>query len=378
MGSLGECVVSARVAPFWGVLSARGWEWAFQRLQWNEPIRWAGAAVLLPPIVVNAVHPIVPVHLREDWQMVRKVADWYRQDPSFPARYPKVMTAHPGISYFLDIDRYNTCFDTRTLHAHEPGTILMWSPVHGDKNSAADRAFPLEDVAKNQWIEAPGDRADSGGASRCKGRRCGGAVAYLRQPSGGAGTMSHSHPASLRADGFLTRRNEARVLAESFAGIVLFPVPKAPCCRFRNAYDPLRALSLGRIRATASLTNSSNASLASRSGICRGGCFMHQAALDRSARPFPRRGRACSSGWRRRPRRRCWASLRRSGAAPGSCGTPPKPVPSMRRKQTLLSFRNGTKSLGPMWIWSAVQRDVELALDRLGLADLLARAAARG
>src|SRR4051794_41293127 len=34
-------------------------------------------------------------------------------------------------------------------------------------------------------------------------------------------------------------------------------------------------------------------------------------------------------------------------------GTPPKPCASMRMKQTLLSLRNGTKSLGPMWILSA-------------------------
>ena len=98
-----------------------------------------------------------PFHFREDWQLARKVADWYRQDPSFQARYPKVMAAHPGIVYFLDIDRYDytriRSFDTETLHAHKPGTVLIWSPVHGDKNSAAERAFPLEEVPKHGWIE---------------------------------------------------------------------------------------------------------------------------------------------------------------------------------------------------------------------------------
>jgi len=37
-------------------------------------------------------------------------------------------------------------------------------------------------------------------------------------------------------------------------------------------------------------------------------------------------------------------------------GTSPKILPSMRRKQTLLSFCQATQSLGPMWMFSGLSR----------------------
>ena len=55
MGSFGEARYLLVVAPFWGVLSARGWEWAFSRLQWNHPVRWAAIAVVPLPILANAI-----------------------------------------------------------------------------------------------------------------------------------------------------------------------------------------------------------------------------------------------------------------------------------------------------------------------------------
>ncbi len=34
------------VAPLWGCLSARGWEWVFTRLRWPRPLSWAALAVV--------------------------------------------------------------------------------------------------------------------------------------------------------------------------------------------------------------------------------------------------------------------------------------------------------------------------------------------
>ena len=159
MGSYGEARYLLVVAPFWGVLSARGWEWVFDRLRWNHPIRWAGAAVLIVPIIANAIHPVVPVRPSPDWQIAREVAKWYRSDPAIRSRYPKIMAAHPAIFYYLDINPYGSpqvrSWDLQTLHDHGPGTVLIWDPVFGPFNSSANRAFKVDQIAKHGWIEIP-------------------------------------------------------------------------------------------------------------------------------------------------------------------------------------------------------------------------------
>ncbi len=156
MGSDGEARYLLVAAPFWGILSARGWEWAFDRLQWHHPLRWAALAVIVVPVFANAIHPVVPVKLSPDWAAARRICAWYRDDP-IHLDYPKVMAAHPGIFYFLDINPYGSSqvrsVDKKTLHDLGPGTILIWDSIYGNSNSSADRAFSAEDVRNAGWVE---------------------------------------------------------------------------------------------------------------------------------------------------------------------------------------------------------------------------------
>ncbi len=159
MGSFGEARYLLVAAPFWGVLSARGWEWVFDRLRWKHPLGWAALAVLLPPIALNAIHPVVPVQASPDWEIAKSVTDWYRADPSLAIRYPKVMAAHPGVFYYLGIDPHNPvherAWDLETLHHLGSETILIWDPVFGPRNSSANRAFGLDEIRESGWREVP-------------------------------------------------------------------------------------------------------------------------------------------------------------------------------------------------------------------------------
>ena len=157
MGSFGEPRYLLIAAPFWGVLSARGWEWAFSRLQWPRPFAWAAAAALLP-VAVNLVQPAVPVHLDRQWQTARRFADWYRGSGQQGA-YSNVVASHPGVFYYLDQDPTGTArrggFTRGIIQSVPRGTILVWDPVLSPRNANADDAATLETIRKFGWLPDP-------------------------------------------------------------------------------------------------------------------------------------------------------------------------------------------------------------------------------
>ncbi|HXE54538.1 MAG TPA: hypothetical protein VN541_16065 [Tepidisphaeraceae bacterium] len=156
-GSFGEPRYLLVVAPFWGVLSAAGWEWAFERLKWKHPVRWAAAAALVP-IVVNAIHPAVPIRLDADWKTARQFADWYRKS-SLRERFPNVIASHPGIFYFLDANptgNNRTGGFTRGLIGSPPrGAVLVWDPIFSAKNASTEDATTLAAIQAAGWIARP-------------------------------------------------------------------------------------------------------------------------------------------------------------------------------------------------------------------------------
>ncbi len=154
MASNGELRYMLAVAPFWALLSARGWEWAFIRFQWRRPLVWAGVAALLP-MLINIAYPAVPLVLAQDWRQSRHIAEWY-ESSGVERTHPRVMAAHMGIYYFLDRspsgDR-STEFHQKNLLAPPPGTIMIWDGMYALYNSDAARAIPLEDVLASGWVE---------------------------------------------------------------------------------------------------------------------------------------------------------------------------------------------------------------------------------
>ena len=158
MASFGEARYLLVVAPFWGVLSARGWEWTFDRLQWRHPCRWAAAAVLIPPILANAVHPVVPIHFSQDWQVARQWVAWYQANP-LHITHPKVMASHPAVDYFLDINPYLPgkvrTWDKPTLLARPTDTVLIWDPIFGERNASGQFTLRLDEIRQAGWLEIP-------------------------------------------------------------------------------------------------------------------------------------------------------------------------------------------------------------------------------
>jgi hypothetical protein len=157
MASNGELRYMLIVAPFWGLLSAKGWEWAFAHFNWAGILRFAGVAALAP-VLANSYYTVIPLVQTQDWKQARQIAEWYEHDP-VSRDYPLLLAAHPGIAYALD------CSPTDRGKLREwrkdvvdrapPGTLLIWDPVYGVFNSDQIRVVTLAEIRAAGWIEDP-------------------------------------------------------------------------------------------------------------------------------------------------------------------------------------------------------------------------------
>lgn len=156
-GSYGEPRYLLVAAPFWGVLSARGWEWVFCRLNWKHPIRWASVAILFP-VLINLIRPAVPIHLDQEWQKARRFALWYRSS-DLRRSYPTIIAAHPGIYYFLDRDPNGadrTVGFTRGTIEHPPaGALLVWDPEFSGRNANVEETATPDAIRQAGWQPDP-------------------------------------------------------------------------------------------------------------------------------------------------------------------------------------------------------------------------------
>ena len=154
LGSYGEARYLLIAAPFWGVLSARGWQWCFDRLQWPSTFRWAAFASLAP-LILNALHPIIPLREPPSWAMADRVASWYTGS-NVRRIYPHLLCSHIGIFYAMDISPSNQSMRSwtrETIGNPPPKTLLIWEPRFAPRNANSDRAVSLEDVRKAGWVE---------------------------------------------------------------------------------------------------------------------------------------------------------------------------------------------------------------------------------
>src|SRR5688572_18016059 len=94
MASNGELRYMLVVAPFWGLLSAKGWEWVFMKLAWRRPMLWAGLAAILPAFV-NLYWQVIPLTMSDDWHFARMIAQRYEQS-ELRHRHPYVCASHPA------------------------------------------------------------------------------------------------------------------------------------------------------------------------------------------------------------------------------------------------------------------------------------------
>jgi hypothetical protein len=153
LGSFGEPRYLLIVAPFWGVLSAAGWEWVFDRLHWKRPLRLAAGAVLLP-VVINMIRPAVPIPLSDDFRVAREFARHYHSDHLREA-YPNVIASHPGIFYFLNENPTGAArrggFTRGVIESPPAGTLLIWDPIYSERNANIEDATTLAAIACARW-----------------------------------------------------------------------------------------------------------------------------------------------------------------------------------------------------------------------------------
>jgi hypothetical protein len=157
MASSGELRYMLTAAPLWGVLADRGWEWAAAKLSCRGPVIVAGVAVLAAALVNNS-YRVLPVGLDVDWLRARDIAQWYQTWPG-RSRYPAIMTAHPGIYYFLDqsmVGPGSREWKQSAVAAAPPGTLLVWDSIYGVYNSDQNRSVSLAQIKAAGWIEGIG------------------------------------------------------------------------------------------------------------------------------------------------------------------------------------------------------------------------------
>jgi hypothetical protein len=154
MASSGELRYMLVVGPFWGILSARGWMWIFDRYRrnWAMP---AAALVAFLPALVNRSYQVIPLVYSQDWIEARNVADWLKTTP-LRQDYPRILAAHPGIFYFLGVSqtahRSSAEWTKKTVDNPPPGTILIWDSVYGVYNADTGRSVPLKEIINAGWI----------------------------------------------------------------------------------------------------------------------------------------------------------------------------------------------------------------------------------
>lgn len=158
MASFGEPRYLLVAAPFWAVLSARGWEWGFARLRWPFPAGWALAAAVLPAVVL-AFYPVLPLRRPAHWEIAEKVAARYR-DTLAPAGFTKILAAHPAVFYYLDISPMDAKriveWRRESVANRQPGTVLVWDPIYSVRNAHSNRVVTLDDIQARGWVEATG------------------------------------------------------------------------------------------------------------------------------------------------------------------------------------------------------------------------------
>jgi hypothetical protein len=154
MSSSGELRYMLVAAPFWGLLTAKGWEWIFDRCRLRGVFLWAGVAAILP-IGANVMWRCIPIKYSSDWVRAEEVAKWYRSTPLLKD-YPRLMASHVGIHYFGDIsttDKFRAVqWHRKNIVAPPDGTILIWDPMYGVYNSDTDHCIQVDEIRRAGWV----------------------------------------------------------------------------------------------------------------------------------------------------------------------------------------------------------------------------------
>ena len=156
MASSGELRYMIVVAPFWGILSARGWMWLADRFRFERDAILIAGLVSLAPIAANHFYRVVPLVYSPDWIEARNAANWLDRT-RFKKSYPRLLISHPGVFYFLGISlvSHDRSMEwSRSIIENPPsGAILVWDDVYGLFNSDTARTVTLQQIENAHWID---------------------------------------------------------------------------------------------------------------------------------------------------------------------------------------------------------------------------------
>ncbi len=155
LSSSGELRYLLVAAPMWGILTAQGWEWIFDFFSWPRAASWAALAAVATGLV-NFPWRILPVDEENSWQQAHRAVAWYLAGP-LKESYPRVLSDHPGIFYYLDVgpagnDRVERWCQANIDHP-SPGVILLWDPIFAVFNADPKQVITLDRVIRAGWIE---------------------------------------------------------------------------------------------------------------------------------------------------------------------------------------------------------------------------------
>jgi hypothetical protein len=146
------------VAPLWGCLAARGWEWVFARMQWPRPMSWAALAVVVPGLV-NYAYPFLPIKQSSSWNQAEKLTTWFSHS-RLREKYPRIMSNHPGIFFYLNANPWDRRevepWSPETIDHPVDGVVLVWDREFCTQNSDPKLVAPLERVRRAGWVECEG------------------------------------------------------------------------------------------------------------------------------------------------------------------------------------------------------------------------------
>lgn len=159
MASSGELRYLLVAGPLWGVIGARGWEWAFSTVNFRFSIGkggmvLAGVAALLPACA-NFHYHVVPFHQYDDDRLGEAVARWYLADGQMQKQYPRLVASHPSVYLYLDFsptDRDRTLVGGKSMvKTCPPGVVFVWDAIFSTHNADSQMCVTQEELAKNGW-----------------------------------------------------------------------------------------------------------------------------------------------------------------------------------------------------------------------------------
>jgi hypothetical protein len=173
MGSNGGLRYLVICTPFWALLTARGWEWLFERYQLPRPRLIAALASFLPmfTVFIGISYPNVRLGVNTSDKIGQRIAHWWQTDPDIRRRYPRILSSLPTMSFYLDLDlsRPEHVADSGKsgLKKRTPGTILIWDPILGTTNADEQLCLTIDEIRDAGWIHVKHvTNADLGGYDR--------------------------------------------------------------------------------------------------------------------------------------------------------------------------------------------------------------------